>query len=114
MLERFYAICNCCKCCCGAMGAHQNGNPMLASSGYVAQVDESLCIACGDCEAVCQFEAISTGGGYSVVDIQACMGCGVCEAHCEQGAIHLTKDENKGIPLEIHQLLAEAVEAAKV
>ena len=36
MLGRFYAICNCCKCCCGAMQAHLNGVPMLASSGYVA------------------------------------------------------------------------------
>jgi ferredoxin len=42
------------------------------------------------------------------------MGCGVCEAHCEQGAIYLTRDESKGIPLEIHQLMAEAVEAATV
>jgi hypothetical protein len=39
MLGRFYAICNCCSCCCGAMKAHRNGTPMIASSGYVAQVD---------------------------------------------------------------------------
>jgi len=113
MLERFYAICNCCRCCCGAMNAHRNGTPMLASSGYVAHVDEDLCIGCGECETVCQFEAISTGGGYSVIDSQACMGCGVCEAHCDQGAIHLTRDEDKGIPLEIHQLMAEAVAVSK-
>ncbi|MBN1657525.1 MAG: 4Fe-4S ferredoxin, partial [Anaerolineae bacterium] len=43
MLNRFYAICNCCACCCGAMEAHQHGTPMLASSGYVAQVDSDLC-----------------------------------------------------------------------
>ena len=48
MLERFYAICNCCQCCCGAMKAHQNGTPMLASSGYVAHVETGLCIGCGD------------------------------------------------------------------
>jgi hypothetical protein len=29
MLERFYAICNCCDCCCGAMQAHRHGVPML-------------------------------------------------------------------------------------
>jgi hypothetical protein len=38
MLNRFYAICNCCSCCCGAMEAQRNGTPMIASSGYVAQV----------------------------------------------------------------------------
>jgi len=43
MLRRFYAICNCCSCCCGAMQAHQHGTPMLASSGYVAQVNADLC-----------------------------------------------------------------------
>jgi len=37
MLGRFYAICNCCACCCGAMHAHRNGTPMLAASGYVSQ-----------------------------------------------------------------------------
>ncbi len=42
MLGRFYAICNCCSCCCGAMQAHRNGVPMLAASGYVSQVDEDL------------------------------------------------------------------------
>ena len=31
MLGRFYAICNCCSCCCGAMQAHQHGTPMPAS-----------------------------------------------------------------------------------
>jgi hypothetical protein len=49
MLDRFYAICNCCACCCGAMQAHRSGTPMLASSGYVSRVDEELCIGCGDC-----------------------------------------------------------------
>ena len=48
MLDRFYAICNCCECCCGAMQAHRNGTPMLASSGYISQVDTDLCMGCGD------------------------------------------------------------------
>jgi len=57
MLDRFYAICNCCECCCGAMQAHRSGTPMLASSGYVSRVDEELCIGCGDCIPYCQFHA---------------------------------------------------------
>ena len=110
MLERFYAICNCCECCCGAMNAHRNGTPMLASSGYVAHVDEDLCLGCGDCEASCQFKAISTAQGWAVVDVDACMGCGVCEAHCTQEAIKLIRDESKGIPLEIHKLMEQAIQ----
>lgn len=37
MLNRFYAICNCCSCCCGAMQAVRNGSPMIISSGYVSR-----------------------------------------------------------------------------
>ncbi|HEX7555714.1 MAG TPA: 4Fe-4S ferredoxin, partial [Leptolinea sp.] len=39
MMGRFYAICNCCSCCCAAVNSHRNGTPMLASSGYVAEID---------------------------------------------------------------------------
>jgi NAD-dependent dihydropyrimidine dehydrogenase PreA subunit len=105
MLGRFYAICNCCACCCGAMNAHRNGNPMLASSGYVCQVDEDLCIGCGDCEEVCQFQEITVSNSYSVVDYEECMGCGVCVEHCQQEALSLLQDENKGIPFVIEELL---------
>ncbi len=68
MLGRFYAICNCCSCCCGAMNAHRNGTPMLASSGYVAQVDEDLCAGCGICADYCQFKAISVDNGTAVIE----------------------------------------------
>jgi len=78
---------------------------MLAASGFRAEVDEGLCIGCGDCEAICQFTAIRTMSGYAVVDFEACMGCGVCESHCNQGAIALVLDERKGIPLEINALV---------
>ena len=105
MLERFYAICNCCECCCGAMNAHRNGNPMLASSGYVCQVDKDICIGCGDCETVCQFRAITMSNGHSVIDYEECMGCGVCVEHCEQEALSLVQDANKGVPLVIEELI---------
>ena len=108
MLGRFYAICNCCECCCGAMNAHRNGTPMLAASGYLCVVDEELCIGCATCEQVCQFEAISAVDGYAVVDEEGCMGCGICVEHCTQEALSLVRDPNKGKPLEIQKLLAQA------
>jgi Pyruvate/2-oxoacid:ferredoxin oxidoreductase delta subunit len=110
MLGRFYAICNCCSCCCGAMNAHRNGTPMLASSGYVAQVDADLCAACGTCADFCQFAALSLSDDHAVVDLVACMGCGVCVAHCPQEAISLLRDPAKGEPLEIQRLIARAAE----
>jgi dissimilatory sulfite reductase (desulfoviridin) alpha/beta subunit len=112
MLGRFYAICNCCACCCGAMQAHQHGTPMLASSGHSARVDEDLCSACAACAESCQFAAISVNGGGAVIDEGACMGCGVCVAQCPQEAISLVRDPARGEPLEIHKLIAKATRQA--
>jgi MinD superfamily P-loop ATPase len=103
MLGRFYAICNCCPCCCGAMEAQRNGTPMIASSGYVAMVDE--------CAEMCQFAAISVDDGLARIDAAACMGCGVCVAHCPQEAIELVRELAKGEPLEIEKLIAQAIES---
>jgi ferredoxin len=106
MLGRFYAICNCCSCCCGAMQAWRNDVPMLASSGYVSQVDADRCVGCGTCADICPFGAVVERDGLAVVDAELCMGCGVCVAKCEQGALSLVRDTSKGEPLEIEALLA--------
>ena len=107
MLDRFYAICNCCDCCCGAMNAHKNGTPMLASSGFIAQVDEDLCISCDACAEYCQFGALAMGDLIMDVSYENCMGCGVCIDKCDQEAIMLVKDESKGVPLDICVLMDE-------
>jgi Pyruvate/2-oxoacid:ferredoxin oxidoreductase delta subunit len=104
MLERFYAICNCCKCCCGGIEAMRDrGVPMVTSSGYVAEVDADECAACGTCETICPFNAI-TVNGVSSVDWEKCLGCGVCEGQCAYDAIRLVRDERKGIPLDVRAL----------
>jgi Pyruvate/2-oxoacid:ferredoxin oxidoreductase delta subunit len=108
MLGRFYAICNCCDCCCGAMQAQRNGTPMLASSGYVCLVNEELCIGCENCLPYCQFKALALGGVTMTVDEGKCMGCGVCVSKCEQEALTLIRAPEKGIPLEVEKLM-EAV-----
>jgi ferredoxin len=108
MLGQFYAICNCCSCCCGTMNAHRNGTPMLASSGYVAVVDADLCADCSSCADSCQFAAISLDDGSARVDASACMGCGVCVARCPQEALSLQRDPAKGEPLEIRELMVRA------
>ena len=103
MLNRFYAICNCCSCCCGAVEAMQHGIPMIAASGYVAQVDATRCAACKRCEDACPFNAIHVDD-TSHVNGQACMGCGVCVGQCAKHAITLERDERKGIPLDVRKL----------
>jgi len=113
MLNRFYAICNCCECCCGAMHAHRTGTPMLASSGFVAQVDDLLCNGCSNCNTYCQFNALEVVDGVNHVDYEKCMGCGICVSKCDYDAISLVADESKGIPLEINALMDEAIRAAQ-
>jgi ferredoxin len=104
MLGRFYAICNCCSCCCGAMRAWRSGTPMLASSGYVAEVEVERCEGCGVCAKVCPFGALVVEGDRVRVDSDRCMGCGVCAANCPQGALALVLDPRKGEPLLVRQL----------
>ena len=111
MLDRFYAICNCCECCCGAMQAQRNGTPMLASSGYISHVDTDLCLGCGDCTEYCQFHALEVVDGMNHVIYEKCMGCGVCTSKCEYGALSLVRDDAKGLPLEICSLMQEAASA---
>ncbi len=101
MLGRFYAICNCCSCCCGAIEAHRHGTPMLAASGYLAQVNEGLCRGCGACVRACPFAALTLQGGIARVDAEACMGCGVCSGRCREGALSLVREPAKGEPLEL-------------
>lgn len=104
MLDRFYAICNCCSCCCGAMVAHRMGNPMLFSSGYLAEVDEDKCVACGECARKCQFKAIGFRNGSAFIREDRCMGCGVCVNTCNKDALSLRLAPEKGTPLLVDKL----------
>jgi ferredoxin len=108
MIGRFYAICNCCSCCCGAMQAQRNGVPMLCSSGYVSVVDEPACRECGTCVQACPFEALSLADGACRVAVDKCMGCGVCVGACPEDALSLVRDPAKGESLEIDELMDRA------
>lgn len=104
---RFYAICNCCSCCCAAIQAWRNGTPMLASSGYVSRVDPEKCISCGVCAAFCQFGALKKENDTMVIDESRCLGCGVCVTKCKEKARWLERDPARGEPLEINKLVAQ-------
>ncbi|MGC1376405.1 MAG: 4Fe-4S binding protein, partial [Anaerolineales bacterium] len=106
MHDRFYAICNCCKCCCGGIeGMVKHGTPTMSSSGYIARSDEALCAACGACLDFCPFGALSLEK-HSVISWDQCMGCGVCVDQCPNGALSLLRDERKGLPLDARVLLS--------
>jgi NAD-dependent dihydropyrimidine dehydrogenase PreA subunit len=108
MFGRFYAICNCCSCCCGAMESMRNGTPMLAASGYMSRVKVDLCIGCGVCVENCPFGALELREDVVEVDQATCMGCGVCVSTCEEGALSLVRDKSASEPLEIQHLMDQA------
>lgn len=103
VLNRFYAICNCCSCCCGAMKAHRNGTPMVFSSGYISVVNDERCVLCASCLDYCQFGALSIDRKLTI-NADTCMGCGLCALHCPQEALSLRLDPSKPMPLKIGQL----------
>lgn len=104
MLGRFYAICNCCKCCCGGIHEMDRGVPIVASSGFVPKIDLTLCAQCGDCVEACPFRAMAQHDDVVVHDWGRCLGCGVCEVKCAVGAITMVQDTRKGIPLDVRTL----------
>ena len=116
MLDRFYAICNCCGCCClGIRFTTEYRTRTLLPSGYLAVIDEG-CEGCGRCAKTCPFKAIELrpvqGDGKrkkrAVIIEEKCFGCGVCEARCKSGSISLRREPSKGVPLDIVALASAA------
>lgn len=55
-----------------------------------AEVDESLCVACGCCVKVCPKAAIHVEKGiYARVDAGLCVGCGLCAKACPASVIEI-------------------------
>jgi ferredoxin len=110
--RRFVAICNCCSCCCQGMKAWNvfgGAIPLLAPSGYLAEVSDE-CNACGLCVEACNFAAIRLDEAEQdcLIDEEKCMGCGVCEDVCPVEALSLRRDPSKGEPLDLGELIGQA------
>lgn len=93
-------ICNCCTCSCAILRgiAEQGIADVVARSAFVNQVDQSLCLACGDCLAYCQFDALSLNE-FAEVNRQRCVGCGVCVLACPEEALILVSRPEGEAPL---------------
>jgi MinD superfamily P-loop ATPase len=58
--------------------------------GRTPELDRTLCMECGDCQAVCRFDAIDLDDddGF-VIDKLACEHCGLCARACPGQAIRM-------------------------
>ena len=72
----------------------------VIASGSVCEVDEKSCIGCGQCIAVCTYDAIAfletRQGNKAEVNPVLCKGDGLCNPSCPTGAIqlkHFTDEE---------------------
>ena len=57
-----------------------------------AECDETKCIGCSRCVAVCSdsaYSAISMDGKHASVDAAKCDGCGLCTQVCPAGALSM-------------------------
>jgi MinD superfamily P-loop ATPase len=63
--------------------------------GQIAVIDQDICTSCGDCEAVCRFDAILPLSGRGAgsegyrVDPVACDGCAACVYLCPTESISM-------------------------
>lgn len=53
------------------------------------------CLGFGDCERVCQFDAITMVDSLPVVDEEKCTGCGLCVTECPKDLFELVKKSAK-------------------
>ena len=107
-------MCNCCGCCCEALGAAKRFSPMqpIETTNYLPEIQTETCISCGKCSRVCPILAISMKEKHPVVDKDICLGCGVCARNCPTKAIVLKRRPVQVItPVNsTHRFVLQAIE----
>jgi putative selenate reductase YgfK subunit len=71
-----------------------------------AIVDEDRCIACANCEKVCEYGAIRVEKSVAKVDPILCKGCGTCAVECPAEAIAMQNFSDEKISVQIKNAAA--------
>jgi Pyruvate/2-oxoacid:ferredoxin oxidoreductase delta subunit len=100
-------ICNCCPCCCFMLrGVVEFKQSTLATSSFLAVVDEDACTGCGECVERCPFDAmVLDDEDKAETSAERCYGCGVCSSTCPAEAISMTRRTESPEPFETGQSL---------
>jgi len=93
-------ICNCCTCHCGMLQSLKNAPTpgMVATSGFIASLDEGDCSGCGDCVERCPMDTLALDGDVVALNSERCIGCGLCVSTCPTGALRLEPREGAPVP----------------
>jgi electron transport complex protein RnfB len=107
---RIITVCNCCPKVCPCLRAviEMEIPGAVARSSFIAEVDASVCVGCGDCADRCLFGALSMGEDTPLIALERCMGCGLCAKACTTGALKLVprpEGENPPRPADQQDLI---------
>jgi NAD-dependent dihydropyrimidine dehydrogenase PreA subunit len=85
------SCCFCCSCCCINGKVISNTSAVLTSlyqriEGVTVEVDQDICVGCGECLEVCIFKGREMIDGKAKVNQKRCLGCGRCENTCSKSA----------------------------
>ena len=93
-------ICCCCGCCCGVLTAAKKfPEPIkIFQTNFHVEIDSEQCTGCGECQAICQMEALVSVNAHTEVLLSHCIGCGLCLNSCAFDAITLLKNDKEKVP----------------
>ena len=80
--------------------------------GEMAILDQELCIQCGKCLDVCQFDAVLHNSDKYTIDDISCEGCGYCSEVCPSKAITMETQQVGTYSISNSKVSAAMVDAS--
>ena len=89
----------------------------IVTEPMVASVDQTKCVACWLCEAVCPFrapkrETLRNGKVVAKINESVCKGCGLCVAGCRGKCITLKGYTDQQLLSELDALMKQPAQVA--
>ena len=76
------------------MGLSSRGGKLAQHSGVLPQIIKKKCNLCNVCKVWCPANAITMGKETAIIDPEKCIGCGECLAVCQFDAVKIAWDED--------------------